>query len=179
MERLFYCCFIIPVEPLLMQMQTKSHLCFSDSWCIYLHATPPPSLFCVHVWHTLVFGCWPHQHCLQWLHVWFVLLVIWKECHLYTMISLTFFVAIYSNSTQPCIRPFFLLFFLSPISDYLNMLFVYVSVRMWNGSSWLLLFRTLFLLEFSSNPTPAFLCYSNYAKFILIHASLRNRLPHA
>lgn len=27
----YYCCFLVPVEPLLVQTQTKSHLCFPDS----------------------------------------------------------------------------------------------------------------------------------------------------
>lgn len=42
-----YCCFFISVELLLfVQTQTKSHLCFPDSWCIYLHESPSP-LFCL------------------------------------------------------------------------------------------------------------------------------------
>lgn len=64
-----YCCFFISVELLLfVQTQTKSHLCFPDSWCIYLHESPfPPFFVCVCV--AYVFCFWHHQHCFECLHV--------------------------------------------------------------------------------------------------------------
>lgn len=146
-------------------MQTNLHLCFPDSWCIYLHESPSPPFLPVCVSGICILLLAPPAL------FWMPSCVICSSSHLegvplvYHNFFYFFYSAVFLKRVQgrvftrfffPCFS-----FFLSPsIVIILGFSFIYVSLHTQNRWVLCFLFCTL-SLEFYSYPTPAFRSYSN------------------